>query len=987
MKRLLSLAALCLLACSLSFAQQIINGARAFPATNSSTGTTLNSLAVVGTNGQATTATTSQTTSLVYVVVAGAGTSGTAALANYGVASCTMDASVSSASGDYIVASTTTAGDCHPQSSAPSNGTGIAGFLLDSSTTSSQTARIIVQPYLLAAGGGGSGSVTGVTTASPFTSQTITSTGTIAYPTNGVTNQILTQTNGSQPSFNSAGILGRTVSGATDTILCDSSTTTRDRAQSVLYQNAGATAVTLPQAGSSGCAANFYTFLIADAASGGVTITPTTSTISYCNGNACTDAASSLAITAGQTATIWTPDNTNYLATVQANPPATGTANCALLAPQSGATGTITCRSITASDLPDGANIAYLDQPAVFQQSIQAPSYTSPSGTPVTIYGTPVALSLCPSISSTSIGLCLESADNQFAESLFGGLYTPIMNSGYAQALGNMNTSQIATPIISSATAGSAGTLAAGTYYYEVTSWNGATGQPSYGETPASNEVSATTSGSSGSVALAWGGVEGASGYNVYCGSSSGGETFLAQITGSGTVTYTATTCSGVSATVAYDTSNNRDQSTSASSVPGVTLTLGGTNDVIVTGIADNTITAIASPTGATYSFDGSGSSQEAFGYALNTATGAAPTWSTANGTASISALAIDCAPLGCQFKLVQHVRATCTASSVTCVVGSSAGLNPVSAGDVVAGEMATRGVSFTLSGLTDTPGTTYVHCTNCAGSSTEGSTDIYYALSATGGSSGESVTFTRSSDTGSPTWQVDFYEFSVSGVPSTTAPPAVNTTAKNMFTQGSGGLLELRGNSLTVDKNNCSGGTTLYELVTIPTAGSGTSSCVSTITTSSTDTLGVAIQNAGTSGTVQVAVGPSKAPLCIDGTPTAGDYLIISTTTAGCAHDTGSNVRPTSGKVVGTVNDSNLVSGTNVYSVELDLGFGNVNSTLYSAAGTALPTCNSAINGTQAVVSDATSPTYMGTYTSGGGITTAVICSYNGSAYAWKTH
>ena len=39
------------------------------------------------------------------------------------------------------------------------------------------------------------------------------------------------------------------------------------------------------------------------------------------------------------------------------------------------------------------------------------------------------------------------------------------------------------------------------------------------------------------------------------------------------------------------------------------------------------------------------------------------------------------------------------------------------------------------------------------------------------------------------------------------------------------------------------------------------------------------------------------------------------------------------------------------------------------------------------AVVSDATSPTYMGAYASGGGITGAVICSYNGTTYSWLTH
>jgi len=61
--------------------------------------------------------------------------------------------------------------------------------------------------------------------------------------------------------------------------------------------------------------------------------------------------------------------------------------------------------------------------------------------------------------------------------------------------------------------------------------------------------------------------------------------------------------------------------------------------------------------------------------------------------------------------------------------------------------------------------------------------------------------------------------------------------------------------------------------------------------------------------------------------------------------------------------------------------------SVLYSAAGTALPTCASGLKGQMAVVSDATSPSYMGTYTSGGAITAAVICSYNGSTYSWLTH
>lgn len=61
--------------------------------------------------------------------------------------------------------------------------------------------------------------------------------------------------------------------------------------------------------------------------------------------------------------------------------------------------------------------------------------------------------------------------------------------------------------------------------------------------------------------------------------------------------------------------------------------------------------------------------------------------------------------------------------------------------------------------------------------------------------------------------------------------------------------------------------------------------------------------------------------------------------------------------------------------------------TTLYSAAGTALPTCAIGIKGELAVVSDATTPTYMGAYTSGGAITASVICSFNGTTFSWLTH
>lgn len=58
---------------------------------------------------------------------------------------------------------------------------------------------------------------------------------------------------------------------------------------------------------------------------------------------------------------------------------------------------------------------------------------------------------------------------------------------------------------------------------------------------------------------------------------------------------------------------------------------------------------------------------------------------------------------------------------------------------------------------------------------------------------------------------------------------------------------------------------------------------------------------------------------------------------------------------------------------------------TVYSAAGTALPSCTSSLNGTTATVSDATAPTYRASYASGGTVTTLVQC--DGASTTWLTH
>lgn len=146
MKCLLAIA-LCLISVMAS-GQAVINGARAFPQPNSVSGTTLNSLAIINTAGNAVTATTASTGVPTYIVVAGAGTSGNAALALAGgIAACTMDANLASAGGAYVIESTTVNGQCHPQTSPPSSGTWVVGFVVSGSTTASATSLVAVQGY------------------------------------------------------------------------------------------------------------------------------------------------------------------------------------------------------------------------------------------------------------------------------------------------------------------------------------------------------------------------------------------------------------------------------------------------------------------------------------------------------------------------------------------------------------------------------------------------------------------------------------------------------------------------------------------------------------------------------------------------------------------------------------------------------------------------------------------------------------------------
>lgn len=101
----------------------------------------------------------------------------------------------------------------------------------------------------------------------------------------------------------------------------------------------------------------------------------------------------------------------------------------------------------------------------------------------------------------------------------------------------------LAAPVASAATpSATGGTLAAGSYFYKVTAIN------ALGETVGSNEVTATTTGSTSSVAVTWAAVTGATGYKVYKGSAAGAESSYFAV---GAVTsFTDTGTAGTAGTV-----------------------------------------------------------------------------------------------------------------------------------------------------------------------------------------------------------------------------------------------------------------------------------------------------------------------------------------------------------------------------------------------------------------------------------------------------
>lgn len=111
---------------------------------------------------------------------------------------------------------------------------------------------------------------------------------------------------------------------------------------------------------------------------------------------------------------------------------------------------------------------------------------------------------------------------------------------------------------------------------------------------------------------------------------------------------------------------------------------------------------------------------------------------------------------------------------------------------------------------------------------------------------------------------------------------------------------------------NAGSTGTTVNTLTKLTGAPS---TAVIAATTDTSGIIGVTTGGAGTSGIATIQIN-GLVSLVMDGATTAGDYVQISTTTAGNGHDTGAATCPTSGQVIGRVLTTNGSGGT--YSVNL---------------------------------------------------------------------
>jgi hypothetical protein len=131
-----------------------------------------------------------------------------------------------------------------------------------------------------------------------------------------------------------------------------------------------------------------------------------------------------------------------------------------------------------------------------------------------------------------------------------------------------------------------------------------------------------------------------------------------------------------------------------------------------------------------------------------------------------------------------------------------------------------------------------------------------------------------------------------------TTSPAQALTVAGNINVTSYSFVTEIA--------NSGSTGTTQYKLAKLSSSGQA----LIAATTDTDNVVGVVIAGAGTTGNAQVATDGGQASCVFDGATTAGDYVTLSSSTAGDCHDAGAS-RPASSQSIGRVLTTNASGGT----------------------------------------------------------------------------
>ena len=174
--------------------------------------------------------------------------------------------------------------------------------------------------------------------------------------------------------------------------------------------------------------------------------------------------------------------------------------------------------------------------------------------------------------------------------------------------------------------------------------------------------------------------------------------------------------------------------------------------------------------------------------------------------------------------------------------------------------------------------------------------------------------------------------------VVTTGTPSAVTVVIATQF----GSLANL--NPTFTISNAASTGTTVNTLTKLTGAPS---TAVITATTDTGGAIGITTAGAGTTGTATITTA-GKIPCVFDGATTAGDYVQISSSTAGNCHDTGAATYPSSGQVLGRVLSTNASGGTytlDLFPSEIESSSSGGGSSFYPSSGFTSATFSTSLN------------------------------------------